>query len=107
MFPFSNRFTAATGALLVSCAALVAIPGKALAAPYGTNLVVNGNAEAGAASTTGASGTAPFWTVGPAFTVVPYGAPGFPTLSQGPPDGMNQFFAGGQDATVSTATQNI
>ncbi len=49
---------------------------------------------------------APPWTVSSAFTVVPYGAPGFPTSSQGPPDGMNQFFAGG-NAASSTATQDI
>jgi hypothetical protein len=92
--------------LVIVGAVFYAISGKALAAAYGVNLVVNGNAEAGAASTTGAPEDAPPWAVSSAFTVVPYGAPGFPTSSQGPPDGMNQFFAGG-NAASSTATQDI
>jgi hypothetical protein len=68
------------------------------AVPYDTNLLVNGDGEAGAASSTGDPVPIPGWTnVGvPALTVVPYGAPaGFPTASQGPPGGGNQFFAGG------------
>jgi hypothetical protein len=93
--------------LVIVGAVFCAIPGEAFAAAYGVNLLVNGNAEAGAASPTGAPEAAPPWTVSSAFTVVNYGAPGgFPTASQGPPDGMNQFFAGG-NAASSTATQDI
>jgi hypothetical protein len=90
----------------MACAVFLAMPGKALAAAYGVNLLVNGNAESGPASMTGAPVAVPFWIASSAFTVVPYGASGFPTASQGPPDGMNQFFAGGNAAT-STATQDI
>jgi hypothetical protein len=95
-----------TSCLVLACAVFSTIPGNMSAASYGVNLIVNGNAEAGPASTTGAPEAAPPWTVSSAFTVVPYGAPGFPTSSQGPPDGMNQFFAGG-NAASSTATQDI
>ena len=104
--PKGNGLGVVTSCLVLACAVFSTIPGKALAAAYGVNLIVNGNAEAGAASTTGAPVAAPPWTVSSAFTVVPYGAPGFPTSSQGPPDGMNQFFAGG-NADTSTATQDI
>jgi hypothetical protein len=91
----------------MACAVFSAMPGKALAAAYGANLLVNGNAESGRSSATGAPVTVPFWTVSSAFTVVPYGAAGgFPTASQGPPDGISQFFAGG-NAASSTATQDI
>ena len=107
MFPDRKGLSAVTSALLIACAASSAIPGKALVAAYGVNLLVNGNAEAGPASLTGAPVPVPGWTVSSAFTVVPYGtAGGFPTASQGPPDGMNQFFAGG-NADTSTATQDI
>jgi hypothetical protein len=107
MFPDRKGLSAITSALLIACAASSSIPGKALAAAYGVNLLVNGNAEAGAASPTGTPVPVPEWTVSSAFTVVPYGAAGgFPTVSQGPPDGMNQFFAGG-NADTSTATQDI
>jgi hypothetical protein len=82
------------------------------AVPYGANLIVNGNAEQGASSSTGdalpSPTPVPGWTISSAFTVVPYSAGGgFPTASDpGPPDRSNQFFAGGKAAT-STATQDI
>lgn len=82
------------------------------AAPYGVNLLVNGNAEQGASSATGAPlpgpTPVPGWTTSSAFTVVPYGAAGgFPAAGDaGPPDRSNQFFAGG-NAIASTATQDI
>ncbi len=78
------------------------------AVPYKTNLIVNGNAEAGASSSTGAPVSVPGWTLSSAFTVVPYGAPGgFPLASDpGPPDRANQFFAGG-NTPGSSATQDI
>lgn len=100
-----RRFTLVC--LVIVGAVSCTIPGKALAAAYGVNLLVNGNAESGLASITGAPVAVPGWTVSSAFTVVPYGAPGgFPTAAHGPPDGMSQFFAGGNAAT-STATQDI
>jgi hypothetical protein len=78
------------------------------AVPYGVNLLVNGNAEAGTSSATGDPVPVPGWTVSSAFTVVPYSAGGgFPTTSDpGPPDRANQFFAGG-NAASSTAMQDI
>jgi T5SS/PEP-CTERM-associated repeat protein/autotransporter-associated beta strand protein len=81
-----------------------------LAAP-GVNLLVNGNAEAGAFSATGAHIAVPGWTTSSAFTVVDYkpggDTSGFPkTTDAGPPDAAKQFFAGGNAAT-STATQPI
>jgi hypothetical protein len=76
--------------------------------PYGVNLLVNGNAESGLSSSTGAPVAIPGWTASPFMTVIPYGAPGgFPTASDpGPPDRANQFFAGG-NALASSATQDI
>jgi predicted outer membrane repeat protein len=80
----------------------------AQAASYGVNLIVNGNAESGPSSSTGAPVTVPGWTPSSAFTVVPYNAPGgFPVLGgPGPSDAGLKFFAGG-NADVSTATQPI
>jgi T5SS/PEP-CTERM-associated repeat protein/autotransporter-associated beta strand protein len=77
----------------------------------GVNLLVNGNAEAGAFSATGAPIAVPGWTTSSAFTVINYkpagDTSGFPkTTDAGPPDRANQFFAGGNAAT-STATQTI
>ena len=78
---------------------------RALAAPYGVNLLVNGNAESGPASTGGPVASIPGWTVTGGATVVTYGAPGgFPTSSDpGPPDRLNAFFAGGNTASSSLA----
>lgn len=78
------------------------------AAAYGVNLIVNGNAEAGPSSPTGAPVPVPGWTTSSAFTVVPYNAPGgFPgDNSPGPTDRGNQFFAGGT-VEFSSATQTI
>jgi hypothetical protein len=75
------------------------------------NLLVNGNAEAGAFSATGAPVAVPGWTTSSAFTVVNYkpadDTSGFPkTTDAGPPDRANQFFAGG-NAVTSTATQTV
>ncbi len=77
----------------------------------GVNLLVNGNAEAGSFSATGAAIAVPGWTTSSAFTVVNYkpagDTSGFPkTTDAGPSDRANQFFAGG-NASISTATQTI
>src|SRR5271169_665406 len=81
---------------------------SAHAVPYSTNILVNGSAEAGPNSPTGAPVSVPGWTTSSAFTVVPYGAAGgFPQTSDpGPPDRGVQFFAGGNAAT-SSATQDM
>src|SRR5450432_731489 len=89
--------------------ALAAAPlPSAHAVPYSTNLLVNGNAEAGPNSPGGTPVSVPGWTTSSAFTVVPYGAMGgFPQASDpGPPNRGVQFFAGGNAAT-STATQDL
>ena len=91
---------------------LCLLPLTAQAKPYGVNLILNGNAEDGPSSNTGAPVAVPSWTPSPAFTVVNYGAPGgFPTSTDpGPPDRQTaankNFFAGGNAAT-SSATQEI
>ena len=77
----------------------------------GVSLLVNGNAEAGSFSTTGAPVAVPGWTTSSAFTVVDYKPPGdtsgFPkTTDPGPADRAHQFFAGG-NAASSNATQTI
>jgi hypothetical protein len=76
---------------------------------YGANLIVNGNAESGSSSASGDPVSVPGWTTSSAFTVIPYTAGGgYPTSSDpGPPDRANQFFAGGNNVTLSTATQTI
>ncbi|HEX3468478.1 MAG TPA: hypothetical protein VHT05_10400 [Candidatus Elarobacter sp.] len=103
---------------LAVCAAVVAALGLfvpiattgALAAGlFGTNLVVNGNAEAGpGAPSNGQVMKPPGWTTTGQFTAVQYGASGgFPDkTSPGPADRGKNFFAGG-NAPVSTATQSI
>jgi len=66
---------------------------------FDTNLVVNGDAEAGESG----------WVTSGSFSVVPYGACcGFPTAaSPGPPDRGTLFFAGGEDADHSSASQEV
>lgn len=74
----------------------------------GTNLIVNGNAEAGPAgtSTTQAS-TIPGWTVTGKANVLPYGLTGYLlTTSPAPPDHGFQYFAGFSDGSA-TLTQTI
>ncbi len=103
------------GALTGLAALFCLVPLSLHAAPYGVNLLANGNAEQGASSSTGDAlpgpNPVPGWTVSSAFTVVNYkgssDTSGFPKSSDpGPPDRSNQFFAGGK-ATTSTATQDI
>jgi hypothetical protein len=101
--------------LIIACATLsvVAAPAGAQApsgtALFGTNLVVNGDAE----SDTGAPSNSQIikptgWTTTGEFTAVQYGASGgFPDKnSPGPPDRGKNFFGGGNVAK-STATQTI
>ncbi len=81
----------------------------AQAVSYGVNLIANGNAEAGSSSASGAQVAVPSWTTTGAFTVIPYSAGnGYPGAGDpGPADRANQFFAGGNNAALSTATQTI
>ena len=88
------------GAALV--AAGLAVPWPAAAATS-ANLIVNGNAETGLCTTTGLDTmTIPGWQItsgGP--DTVCYGASGYPTTSEGPPDAGNGFFAGGSKGNAS------
>jgi hypothetical protein len=99
--------------LLTVSLAVLALVGlashRASAFSYGVNLILNGNAEAGGNSSVGNPVPVPNWVTSSAFTVIPYGAPsGYPlSTDPGPPDRAVQFFAGGNGANVSTATQNI
>jgi hypothetical protein len=78
---------------------------------FGTNVIVNGDAEAGPGSADGSLVPVPGWTTTANFTVVQYHDPssfGFPTTSsQGPPDRGSNFFAGGPNNSQSEATQVI
>lgn len=77
---------------------------------FGTNIIVNGNAEAGA----GGDGfmvirPIPGWMPTDNFTVVRYDSlSGFPlSTDPGPPDRGSNFFAGGPASAASNATQLI
>jgi len=80
---------------------------------FGTNLIVNGDAEAGAGSATGSDviSVVPGWTASGNFTVVDYGAGSagaFPKATDpGPGDRGQHFFAGGPDNATSRARQVI
>ncbi len=78
------------------------------------NLIVNGDAEAGPASTTGGDYVTdlPGWPNPPAgykrFTVVAYGTSGgFPSKTEAPPNSGNNFFAGGPASGFNASIQTI
>jgi hypothetical protein len=87
----------------------LAAPVAASAAIFGTNLIVNGDAEAGAGSASGNDLVAvPGWDLLGDFTVVRYGAPNFPGGSDpGVSVGGTNFFAGGPSNGSSAAQQTI
>jgi hypothetical protein len=91
---------------ILGCGVIGVNPAHAVT--FGTNLIVNPGAEAGAGSATGDVVPVPGWTTTGNFTVVPYGAVGFPI----PPTSLigsvgNNFFAGGPNNDVSSASQTI
>ncbi|MBV8284983.1 MAG: hypothetical protein JO175_10080, partial [Candidatus Eremiobacteraeota bacterium] len=97
--------------LLVAAGCVSAPPARAQtdAAPYGTNLITNGDAESDFGADDASTVVKPTgWTTTGAFSVVRYGAKGdFPDISTpGSGGGEQNFFAGG-NAAVSTATQTI
>lgn len=87
-------------------------PASVFAGPvFGSNLIVNGDAEAGAGSASGYDVIRPIpgWTPTGNFTVVRYGAGGgfLTPTDPGPPSRGLNFFAGGPDNGSSNASQLI
>ncbi len=91
----------------IALAVLTALPAQA---QFGTNVIVNGNAEAAAGSTDGSVVSVPGWnTSGSGFTAVQYGASGgFPLATDpGPADRGSNFFAGGPSNGYSVGTETL
>ena len=101
-----HRFVAAYLAIL---AVVVLVPDRADAFSYGVNLITNPNGDLDVGSASGNHVNVTGWTTSAAFTVIPYTAGnGYPgTGDPGPSDRGANFFAGGNGAAVSTATQQI
>jgi hypothetical protein len=103
----STVFVRAALALLLTVGSTGTV--RAADPAFGTNLVVNGDAEADVGSSSDSPVVKPTgWTTTGNFTVVQYGASGgFPTLtSPGPDDRGKNFFAGGV-GPKGGATQTI
>ena len=67
-----RRFSSPPPLILSLAILAAALPlSKIYGAAYGVNLIVNGNAEAGANSSSGAAVAIPNWTVGGPMSVVP------------------------------------
>ena len=97
-----------TGGLLA--ALLTLSPCPLVAAPvFGSNLIANGDAEAGSGSANGGVVVVPSWATTGSFTVVQYGASGgFPlSTDPGPASRGANFFAGGPTSATSGAVQLI
>jgi len=107
----SSRFSRVLVSLWLGL--LLAPTSQLLSQQYQTNLLVNGDAEAGPGSVDGSTvGAIPGWSWGGNFTVVQYGGPsdtsGFPTtVVPGPPERGVNFFAGGPNTSSSSATQVV
>jgi len=101
-------FGAATMAAFV-VPALLLIASPAAHAQFGTNLIVNGDAESGSGSSDGSVVAVPGWGASGNFTAVLYNASGgFPlTTDPGPASRGENFFAGGPDIDASAGTQSI
>jgi len=75
---------------------------------FGSNAIVNGNAEDGVGSASGDVVVIPDWATAGDFTAVQYGAAGFPDVaSPGPSNRGQNFFAGGPSNLFSSASQSI
>jgi hypothetical protein len=101
------------GLALALCAVL-ALPRAASAqslAKFNTNLIVNGDAEAGQGATNDGNTLVdiPNWTRQGNFQVVQYGASGgfMDASSPGPKDRGKNYFTGGPDSETSSASQTI
>jgi hypothetical protein len=101
--------TQAAWILPIAAATLIAATGAGRATPLGTNVLLNGDAEAGTGSASGNDvEPIPNWTTTSNFTVVQYGAPDFPDTSVSSAiGGGKNFFAGGPSTTSSSATQTV
>jgi hypothetical protein len=76
--------------------------------PFDTNLVKNPGAEGGTATDGNSHVAIPHWKTSEEFTVVRYGAPGFPTKSESTRmGGGKKFFSCGQNASSGYAEQDI
>ena len=101
----SRSFVAALS--LLALPLLTALPAHA---QFGTNLIVNGDAESGAATPSGTTvEPVPGWNTAAGFTAVQYAdTGGFPSLTDpGPAVRGSNFFAGGPDNSFSEATQSV
>lgn len=89
--------------------AVVAGPGPARTSQQAGNLLANPGAEDGdGAPDSSAQSEVPSWQTTSTFTAVNYGAPDFPTASQGARAGGGvNFFAGGPGGAVATASQTV
>jgi hypothetical protein len=101
---------------LVTSLGISVVDGVPAGAATTKNLILNGNAEAGAGSGTGGVVTVPDWTdtTGTSFTAVKYGATGggfLTATSPGPKNRGSNFFAGGPndsfDSITTTQTVNL
>lgn len=103
------RFVTVAMALSMASALACAAPASAGTAVVGQNLIVNGDAEAGAGSTDGGTVQVPGWNVTGGLTAVQYGAGGgFPsTTDAGPQNRGKNFFGGGVNTAASRAIQVI
>jgi len=106
---YFKNIALATG-LAISGITVSSVCAPANAAIFGSNLIVNGDAEAGIGSSDGNTvEPIPGWTTSGNFTVVQYGASGgFPTSTDPGPSNLGlNFFAGGPNNALSSASQVI
>ena len=106
------RFTAVNYGGRIACAAVLlnAVQTGNAQGIFGTNLIVNGNAEAGSAGTaTTPVASIPGWTLTTRnANVLPYGLAGHLLLTDPAPPGHGfQYFSGDPDESPSTITQTI
>src|SRR6185295_13796157 len=94
------------GALTLYCAATSMAHGVG---PFSHNLIDNPNADSGPAATTAIGVVAPVgWVVSGNFTAVAYGTVGMPdSTTPGAVNRGTNFFAGGPNNALSSASQNI
>ncbi|MGD0461383.1 MAG: hypothetical protein ABSB74_02735 [Tepidisphaeraceae bacterium] len=100
-------FLVSVVACFAACFGVLGVSRSASAASFGTNLLVNGDAESGIGSATGNDlEPIPGWSASGNITVVQYGAPGLLSLADpGPTNPGKNFFAGGPDIVSSQTPQ--